>query len=208
MPDINWSLYLNYLNLAKAFGVICLTVIIEEIVRRFIFKKGTSAPIPVIDSKNERSAVGNINNVLITVDGRNVKNETGYVKMPSDLSQKVDIQYLKEKTNILVIDDKDFKQIDQLRTLGWKNIRKIDDLNNVDGEESNWANVILIDVQGVGGSYSKKNGGIHLTRALRDRYGDSKWLVLYSADRSYGMDVFSEAGAHDYIPKNTKPLEI
>lgn len=182
-------------------GVI-ITIVIEEFLRRLFFKK--EAPSATLTRHASSVGLGSISNII---NVGSVSNSVEHNKSSEERDPHTDLQALKGRTHILVIDDEEFGQMENVKAMGWVNIRTIEDINDVDDANANWADIIFVDVQGVGKIYATKAGGVELIRALKNRYGKSKWLILYSANRRYGMEIF-ESGADAYLAKNARPIEI
>jgi hypothetical protein len=185
---------------------VILAFLVEELLRGIFFSKNKSLPEKLVekitqDSSNTAS-VSNVINVSMPIES---SGDTSSI--PRSKPSQPDLQGLKGRTHILVIDDEEFGQIENVKGMGWTNIRTIEDLNDIDSSDAVWADIIFVDVQGVGKMYATKAGGVELLRALRNRYGKKKWLILYSANRRYGMEIF-ESGADAYLPKNARPIEI
>ena len=88
---------------------------------------------------------------------------------------------LKSVCQILFIDDDKMPSvIKPLKKSGWKNIKKIGDTANLDAPEIRNANIIFVDIIGVGKALQFKNEGVGLAAAIKRRY-PQKGVVIYSA---------------------------
>lgn len=101
---------------------------------------------------------------------------------PSGNEQEVErVVDLKSVCQILFIDDDKMPSvIKPLRKSGWLNIKKIGDTANLDATEIRNANIIFVDILGVGKELQFKNEGIGLAAAIKRRY-PKKGVVIYSA---------------------------
>lgn len=118
------------------------------------------------------------------------------------------IEQLKSSTKILFIDDdKAFKIVDILKRMGWINTKLIKDINSLSDANVLSANVLFIDIQGVGKLLQEKDEGLGLALSIKRRYPE-KIVVIYSAqeDGARFHEALSEA---DYsLPKNASPIRF
>jgi len=110
----------------------------------------------------------------------------------------------KKTAKILFIDNESLR--DKLRGLnnaGWENVKQIREMENVDLSEIREADVVFIDYKGIGGN--ERDQGLAVVSALKARYGDAKWLILFTA---YNVPVTAfDKGANDYLAKNSGVYE-
>lgn len=101
---------------------------------------------------------------------------------PSGNEQEVErVVDLKSVSQILFIDDDKMPSvIKPLRKSGWLYIKKIGDTANLDAPEIRNANIIFVDIIGVGKALQFKNEGVGLAAAIKRRY-PKKGVVIYSA---------------------------
>ena len=87
----------------------------------------------------------------------------------------------KKKTNILFVDDdRTFKIASILRSSGWENVKRIDDVRSIDDDDIVDTHILFIDIQGVGRVLRFQDEGLGLAEALKDRYPE-KFIIVYSA---------------------------
>ena len=118
------------------------------------------------------------------------------------------VQDMKHLTNILFIDDDiKFKVSKILIKNGWANTKIIKDVTAVDCVEVKSANILFIDIQGVGILLGFSNEGLGLAQAIKNRWPDKK-VIIYSAETQ--GDRFDKAlrQADDFLPKNAEPYEF
>lgn len=113
----------------------------------------------------------------------------------------------KDGISILFIDDQhaDFPIVKFLRDSGYKNVSAMKDLNKLDDRKVELADVIFVDINGVGQKLSKDEGK-GLARALKSTYPKKK-IVLYSSETQ--GDIFDKTlDEVDYrLPKNADAIQ-
>lgn len=110
----------------------------------------------------------------------------------------------KKTARILFIDNESLRdKIRGLKNAGWDNVTQIKDVENIDSPDIRDANVVFVDYKGIGGG--EKEQGLAVITALKTRYGEEKWLILFTA---YNVPVTAfEKGANDYLAKNSGTYE-
>lgn len=97
---------------------------------------------------------------------------------------------VKERTTILFIDDDTtFKIVSMLRKAGWKRISIIKDIDRLDSEKLKQADIVFVDIQGVGKQLEFNREGLGLMKAIKERYPEKK-VIIYSAVQLH--DIFAE----------------
>lgn len=114
--------------------------------------------------------------------------------------------YRKEKgsVRVLFIDDQKFDNVDVLRNAGWKNTKSIKDIKAIDCPEVLAADVIFVDINGVGTSLFPKEQGLGVAVQIKSRYSE-KCVVVYSAQPQELHKALSQVDA--VLPKNAEPYE-
>ena len=92
------------------------------------------------------------------------------------------IDEIKEKCRILFIDDEEFNYIDILKRNGWKNVKRIPDVQDIDNEDIARAHLLFVDIHGVANDLFKDEG-LGLIRELKEKYPYKKY-VIYTAESS------------------------
>ena len=112
----------------------------------------------------------------------------------------------KEKcsVHVLFIDDQKFDNVDVLRNAGWKNTKSIKDIKAIDCPEVLAADVIFVDINGVGTSLFPKEQGLGVAVQIKSRYSE-KCVVVYSAQPQELHKALSQVDA--VLPKNAEPYE-
>lgn len=117
-----------------------------------------------------------------------------------------DISEMKNKKHILFIDDEKFSVINILKSAGWKNVVYKNDIINLDDSSLQIADVIFVDINGVGKKLSDKQG-LGLAVQLKGRYPEKK-IVIYSAE-VIGNRFDEGFRKVDWcMPKNAEPIQF
>ena len=112
----------------------------------------------------------------------------------------------KESISILFIDDQTFDYINNLKNAGYINVRRIRNVKQIDCPEIINANVIFVDVNGVGTNLFPKEQGLGVAKAIKNRFGNSKKVYLYSAShQELSLDFKILDGV---LPKKADPYEF
>ena len=124
---------------------------------------------------------------------------------------EIDREIIKRRSNILVIDDDEFPYLTLFKKDEYK-IEKWSDIKNLNKLENCYYDVILLDIQGVGGEHSKEEGlGIlkHIKEVSPSQiviaYSNADWSLKYQAffdladeKLSKGLDYTEFKRAVDY----------
>lgn len=112
----------------------------------------------------------------------------------------------KESISILFIDDQNFDYIRNLKKAGYNNVKKVTDVKKIDCAEIINAHVIFVDVNGVGLNLFSKEQGLGIAKAIKQKYGNSKKVYLYSAQhQALSLDFNMLDGV---LSKNADPYEF
>ena len=139
----------------------------------------------------------------------NRKKETlGLTVLPEEPNDN-NFDELKRLCNILFVDDDTkFKVVTILKKSGWINAKAVKDLESVDEIIVKEAHILFVDINGVGVEMGFKDEGLGLALALKNKYGKSKKVIIYSAETK--GDRFHEAlrKADNCLPKNADPYQF
>jgi hypothetical protein len=113
----------------------------------------------------------------------------------------------KGNTKILFIDDETFPIVKNLYTQAGWNASSIRDLKNLQDPIVVSAQIIFVDYEGVGKILYPTEKGLGIVKALKETYGDSKRVILYSAHNTFGVNAEFEI-ADGRIPKNSDLYEF
>jgi len=108
---------------------------------------------------------------------------------------------------LFIDDDRRFRVVKILQQEGWVHTRIVGDLRSLEQPEVQEADILFVDVQGVGRQLGFNNEGLGLALALKKRHSKKK-VVIYSAQTS--GERFDEAlrKADDFLAKNADPYEF
>jgi hypothetical protein len=121
---------------------------------------------------------------------------------------KEDVVLTKESVRILFIDDNKFPIIENLKNAGYqvnwlKDIKKIEDPKVVD------AHVLFVDYKGVGKNLSQNKEGIGVCKMLKDKYKESKYIVLCTGE-SVPNELLKEikSVSDEIVPKSLETTDF
>ncbi|WP_020538821.1 hypothetical protein [Lewinella cohaerens] len=115
---------------------------------------------------------------------------------------------LKNRIKILFIDDDTkFSNVSMLKTAGWKQTKTIKDVKSYDERNVVEADIIFVDIHGVGKALSCPDEGLGLAKNIKLKYPDKK-VVIYSAEQR--GDRFHKALkiVDDTLRKDADPFEF
>lgn len=167
-----------------------------------IYSLWNRKPIAIEPGKN---TVTNTNNIEISVAESNHSSGEGVV---NDSGLKKSLEEYKNETRILFVDDDArFKVAKILTQSGWVHTKLIKDCKTLDEHDVVDAQLLFIDVQGVGVAMGFNDEGLGLALAIKEKYPDKK-VIIYSAETK--GDRFHEAlrKADSFLPKNADPYEF
>ena len=131
------------------------------------------------------------------------------------INNNVNINVVENKNNtcvktdkaiqVLFIDDEKFDIVGVLKDAGWINTKRIKDITNLDATDLINANVIFVDVNGVGKQLFPKDQGLGLAEAIKRKY-PNKHVVLYSAVSHHFHKALNVVDA--ILEKNADPYEF
>lgn len=191
---MNW-LYENKEWLFSGIGVAVVGFVFTK-----LFSKHSPSNLvqsPSIDSNN--------NSIEITIGTPSKDAED---MLPSVEKPKKTLEDYKNETRILFVDDDArFKVAKILAKSGWVHTKLIKDCETLDDQDVKDAQILFIDVQGVGVAMSFSDEGLGLALAIKQKY-PKKTVVIYSAETN--GDRFHKAlrEADSFLPKNADPYEF
>ena len=149
--------------------------------------KDVSAGVPHITISNTQSVGASVSEISTTTSSSRSKTKA-------------------EVTILFVDDDVKFKVVNILKTNGWTNTKIISDVTSLEQPEVAAAEVLFIDIQGVGNRLMFRDQGLGLVVALHRKYPEKK-LVIYSAEIA---DPFHAAFkvADEQLSKDADPYEF
>lgn len=117
----------------------------------------------------------------------------------------LDTNNLKLNLQILFIDDERFKMMDNIKKAGWQNVSYKKDITNLDDAAILKANIIFVDINGVGQNLFPKNQGIGLAAAIKNKF-PKKQVCIYSAE-PHMLDPDLKK-VDDILQKNAEPIQF
>ena len=157
-----------------------LTIIsILEILGYFFIPELTSAELEKFEVKNEQNV-----NVNVTVGNNTpIPANTSSGTSPA-LDRSAIIDTMLSKTSILFIDDDaNFNVVKILKDSGWKKSKTVPDIKTLDVQNVKDADIIFVDINGVGKLLNLEFEGLDLALMLKQKYSDKK-IIIYSANRN------------------------
>lgn len=156
-------------------------------------------------SKNTHQSSSLSGNSGSVVAGRDIIINPHSVKeAPSSPEGKRDTQ---NTIHILFIDDEEFQVVQMLKNDGWKAVNRIDDPNSIRAQEILDAEVIFVDIIGVGKAMGFKNQGIGLAAEIKRRY-PNKRVVIYSGEEKHSVFDSDLHSVDNWLPKNAEPIQF
>ena len=127
------------------------------------------------------SPVNNINVNLGNRESKNQSNENDSEKKSENREALIDS--LKSKIKILFIDDdKKFNIVKIFKDSKWKNTNSTTDIKSVDEPKVKEADIIFVDINGVGKLLVCKDEGLDIALMLKQKYPNKK-IIIYSANK-------------------------
>ncbi len=127
---------------------------------------------------------------------------------PTLVQPETDVAELKRTTHILFIDDdRGFKIVTILKKMGWDNTKLVTDITSLEQPALLGADVVFVDIQGVGRAMQYSDEGLGLASALKRRHPRKK-VVIYSAEEK-GARFHEALRLADYsLPKTAEPIQF
>lgn len=121
--------------------------------------------------------------------------------LPSEVDLKL------SKRILFVDDDRAFKMVAILKKMGWINTKLVTDVASLDSQPLREADVVFVDIQGVGRSMQYTDEGLGLTLAIKRRYPMKK-VVIYSS-QTEGPQFHEAHRVADYaLRKTAEPIQF
>lgn len=158
-----------------------------------------------VEAVVETNIPKNLNSVEINIGERNLNSTEESVK--ENVHKKSLDEYKNETRILFVDDDARFKVAKILTQSGWVHTKLIKDCKTLDECDVVNAQLLFIDVQGVGVAMGFNDEGLGLALAIKEKYPHKK-VIIYSAETK--GDRFHEAlrKADSFLPKNADPYEF
>lgn len=170
----------------SGIGVLILGILFKYINNNSIENKKSGIPeninkVNPIISPN----INPTNNINVNIG--NTEKNTMTVKNNTenkDFDREAIIDSLKPKIKILFIDDdKKFNIVKIFKDSKWKNTSTVVDIKSIDDAIVKEADIIFVDVNGVGKLLHCKNEGLDIALMLKQKYPKKK-IIIYSANKN------------------------
>lgn len=188
-------------NLLSILLIVVFAIVIIVPVSISITKKKHGKNLNKGDNNNQVNGDNNTTNV----NHIGVQNIFGSLGLNSSKSGKYELtsEEVKARIRILFVDDKsDFPIIKMLKDNGYQ-VEYLEDIINIDANKVKYADIIFLDINGVGVAMKFKNQGMGLCGALRDYYGTTKRLILYSGETEGSIFDKDAKKADATLPKDS-----
>lgn len=202
---------MEFLNSALGIVVSILTIcglsaVTYSIVKKINQKVSKNGIASNSEGDSANMSGGNVSGV--NVNGNNNNVVVPLCSAPSGDEQNDSIVDMKSTCQILFIDDEKLDTlIKTLKASGWKNIKRIDDTANLDLVDIRNANIIFVDIKGVGVKLKFENEGVGLAAELKRKY-PKKGVVIYSATPEHKLFDPDIKMVDDWLYKNAEPIQF
>ncbi len=175
-----------------------------EIIGYFIISDANIIDYPAANTKNEQNV-----NVHVNIGDTKIRKENSKSKSEGPNADRYAmINSMKPKYKILFIDDdKNFNIVKILKDSGWKNTKTVVDIKSIDIPVVADADIIFVDINGVGKLLNLEHQGLDLALMIKRKYNDKK-VGIYSANPN--SNSFHEVwDVIDFkLEKNALPLQF
>jgi hypothetical protein len=203
-----WAYHSNYDY--EPIILICLSAltILGFIVSRIIPKKEeiikSEGEIGSTQIKNHSSQ-----NVKINLNIGETEKPNSIAKLTNKTEERnAFIESQKPKTHILFIDDDTkFKTVKMFKDSGWKNTLTVKDVKSIDLPNVQNADIIFVDINGVGKLLELEYEGLDLAFMIKQKYPHKK-VVIYSANKNSNSFHRAWDIIDARIEKNALPIQF
>ena len=110
-------------------------------------------------------------------------------------------------TITFIDDDSNFQVVKILKRAGWDKTNLINDISSFDIQDVRAADILFIDVQGIGKKLGFSDEGLGVALEIKKRHPEKK-VCIYSAESSGNRFHNALRNADDFLPKNAEPYEF
>lgn len=203
-----WTFNTNFDYEPIILMCISALTIIGFIISKLFFSKGeqNENAIPKsVKQVNKTNATQKVE-VKVNVGDSNVPKASKNQNSAEERNAIIEAQ--KPKTHILFIDDDTkFKTVKMFKDSGWKNTKTVIDIKSIDLPIVQNANIIFVDINGVGKLLKLEYEGLDLAFMIKQKYPEKK-VVIYSAKKD--SNSFHQAWdiIDARIEKNALPIQF
>lgn len=124
------------------------------------------------------------------------------------VAKAVDVAELKRRAQILFVDDdRGFKIVGVLKKMGWEHTKLVTDISSLEQQQLLSADVVFVDIQGVGVVMQYSDEGLGLALAIKRRYPQKK-VIIYSAEEKGARFHVALQEADYSLPKTAEPIRF
>lgn len=154
------------------------------------------------ESTSHNNFAINISNSEDKIDSENIP------LLPTSSKMSLSLEEYKDRVRILFIDDDTrFKVVKILKRSGWVHTNLIKDCDTLDDVDVEKADILFIDVQGVGISMGFSDEGLGLALAIKEKYKEKK-VIIYSAETEGDRFHLALRKADSFLAKNADPYQF
>ncbi len=197
---------LDWINLNKEWLFSGIGIVLFGLVWKIFNNNNEESKAPESFSSNGNESNNNENNININIDTAIKEKEDNYFVESSKYSKTDDL-----KNNIYILfidDDTKFKVVNILKTAGYNNVKIIKDVKSLNLDDVKKADILFIDIQGVGKKMDFKDEGLGLASALMQKYGVTKKYVIYSSETNGDRFNHVLREADDFLSKDADPYQF
>ncbi len=170
-----WALQTNF-NIEP---IILVLISAAEILGFLLLPETKSSKNTQVKNKNEQNVNVSVN-VATTLQAKEKENQ----EEKKSIDRNTIIDLMQSETSVLFIDDdKNFNVVKILKDSHWKKVKTVVDIKSLDLPLVREANIVFVDINGVGKLLNLEFEGLDLALMLKQRYPEKK-VIIYSANRN------------------------
>ncbi|SHG32869.1 hypothetical protein SAMN05443549_103275 [Flavobacterium fluvii] len=156
---------------------------------RSYYKKNKKTEDPITEknpsiNSNINPIISPTNTINVNVGNMEHNNTKESTSKDNSFNREAKIDSLKSKVKILFIDDdKKFNIVKILKDSKWKNTKSVVDIKSIDIPSVKEADILFVDVNGVGKLLKCEHEGLDIALMLKQKYPNKK-IVIYSANKN------------------------
>ena len=127
------------------------------------------------------SSEADSNSAQVTINNNYSPSIGGGVNITEKISQEATQTKERDQVSILFIDDQKFDYVKILKGAGYANTKRISDIKSIDCIEVYQSDIIFVDINGVGKVLFPNEQGFGVAKAIKNKYGEDKCVIIYSA---------------------------
>jgi hypothetical protein len=136
----------------------------------------------------------------------NIANTQGTVSTDKNTPPK-SLDFRNNTRILFVDDDTKFPVTKILKTAGWPHVKIIKDISSLISPDLQEADILFIDIQGVGKALSFSDEGLGLAEAIKNKYPKKK-IIIYSSQSTGDRFHRGLQKADYFLAKNADPYEF